>query len=146
MYRAFRSVLPHPSYFATAHTRDLVRGLDFNPIQTNLLSSGAVNSEVSTMIYVVVCSVLSDFYGSTSAISKTSAAGLSKSDEITSISWNQLILHVLVSSSGTGYTTIWDLRNKRGVALAYDGAGQVGIIVGARRRGMSMMLHSSLTM
>ena len=45
--------------------------------------------------------------------------------------------HVLVSSSSTGYIVIWDLRNKREVvALAYGGAGQVGII-GGGRKGMS---------
>ena len=46
--------------------------------------------------------------------------------------------HVLVSSSSTGYIVIWDLRNKREVvALVYGGAGQVGIIGGGGRRGMS---------
>ena len=46
--------------------------------------------------------------------------------------------HVLVSSSSTGYIVIWDLRNKREVvALAYGGAGQVGIIGGGGRRGIS---------
>ena len=45
--------------------------------------------------------------------------------------------HVLVSSSSTGYIVIWDLRNKRVVALAYGGAGQVGIIGGGGRRGIS---------
>ena len=46
--------------------------------------------------------------------------------------------HVLASSSSTGYTVVWDLRNKREVvALAYGGAGQVGIIGGGGRKGMS---------
>ena len=46
--------------------------------------------------------------------------------------------HVLVSSSSTGYTVVWDLRNKREVvALAYGGVGQVGIIGGGGRRGIS---------
>ena len=46
--------------------------------------------------------------------------------------------HVLVSSSSTGYIVIWDLRNKHEVvALAYGGAGQVGIIGGGGRRGIS---------
>ena len=48
-----------------------VRGIDFNPIQTNLLSSGAVNSEVSTAMCVSEYSTFSDFYSSTSGISKT---------------------------------------------------------------------------
>ena len=82
---------------------------------------------------MLLYSVLSDFYRSTSAISKTPATGSSKSDEITFISWNQLILHLLASSSRTRYTVIWDLCNERGVALAYGGVGQVGIIGGRRR-------------
>ena len=45
---------------------------------------------------------------------------------------------VFVSSSSTGYIVIWDLRSKREVvALAYGGAGQVGIIGGGGRRGIS---------
>ena len=43
-----------------------------------------------------------------------------------------------MSSSSTGYTVVWDLRNKREVvALAYGGVGQVGIIGGGGRRGIS---------
>ena len=43
-----------------------------------------------------------------------------------------------MSPRSTGYTVIWDLRNKREVvALAYGGAGQVGIIGGSGREGMS---------
>ena len=45
--------------------------------------------------------------------------------------------HVLASSSSTGYTVVWDLRNKREVvALAYGRAGQIGMI-GGGREGMS---------
>ena len=91
MYRVFRSLLPHPSYFETAHTRVLVRGLDFNPIQTNFLSFSAVSGEMSTMMYVVVYSVLSVFYISMSGILKT----------LTSISWNRHVHHILASSSST---------------------------------------------
>ena len=57
-------------------------------------------------------------------------------ESIMSISWNWRVQHVFASSSSTGYTVVWDLRNKRVVALAYGGAGQVGII-GGGRRGMS---------
>ena len=43
-----------------------------------------------------------------------------------------------MSSRSTGYTVICDLRNKREVvALAYGGAGQVGIIGDSGREGMS---------
>ena len=63
---------------------------------------------------------------------------MSKLDEITSISCNRQVQHVLVSSSSTGYIVVWYLRNKREVvALAYGAAGQVGIIGGGGRRGIS---------
>ena len=43
-----------------------------------------------------------------------------------------------MSSRSTGYTVIWDLHNKHEVvALAYGGAGRVGIISGSGGEGMS---------
>lgn len=45
--RRFSSISESLILRNTIHTGP-VRGLDFNPIQTNLLSSGAVNGEVST--------------------------------------------------------------------------------------------------
>ena len=46
---------------------------------------------------------------------------------------------MLASSSSTGYTVVWDLRNKREVvALAYGGGSQGLNIMGAGgRKGMS---------
>ena len=63
----------------------------------------------------------------------------SKLDEVTSLAWNRQVQYVLVSSSTTGYTVVWDLRNKREVvALAYGGATQGLNIMGAGgRKGMS---------
>ena len=59
-------------------------------------------------------------------------------ESITSISWNWQVQHVFASSNSTGYTVVWDLRNKHEVvALAYGGVGQVGIIGGGGREGMS---------
>ena len=43
-----------------------------------------------------------------------------------------------MSPRSTGYTVIWDLHNKHEVvALAYGGAGRVGIISGSGGEGMS---------
>ena len=62
----------------------------------------------------------------------------SKLDEVTSLAWNRQVQHVLASSSSTGYTVVWDLRNKREVvALAYGGASQVGHMGSGGRKGMS---------
>ncbi|EGO03497.1 hypothetical protein SERLA73DRAFT_165175 [Serpula lacrymans var. lacrymans S7.3] len=119
----------------TSHTGP-IRGLDFNPIQTNLLSSGAVNGEV----------YIWDLNDPSKPYSPTPGTRSTKLDEITSVAWNQQVQYVLAGASSTGYTVVWDLRGKREVvALAYGGgagtlAGQSstgsGLAVGGRR-GMS---------
>ncbi|KAI4524793.1 hypothetical protein K525DRAFT_262233 [Schizophyllum commune Loenen D] len=118
----------------TTHTGP-IRGLDFNPIQNNLVASGGVGAEV----YVWDIKDPSKPYTPTGTRS-------TKLDEITSIAWNQQVQHVLAGASSTGYTVVWDLRGKREVvALAYGGgagtlAGQIssggGMAIGGRR-GMS---------
>jgi protein transport protein SEC31 len=61
----------------------------------------------------------------------------SKLDEVSALAWNNQVPHVLATSSGTGYTVVWDLRGKREVvALAYGG-GASGTQAGSGRRGMS---------
>ena len=60
----------------------------------------------------------------------------SKLDEVGALAWNNQVPHVLATSSGTGYTVVWDLRGKREVvALAYGGGA--GTQAGSGRRGMS---------
>ncbi|KAL1685967.1 hypothetical protein GGG16DRAFT_65216 [Schizophyllum commune] len=118
----------------TTHTGP-IRGLDFNPIQNNLVASGGVGAEV----YVWDIKDPSKPYTPTGTRS-------TKLDDITSIAWNQQVQHVLAGASSTGYTVVWDLRGKREVvALAYGGgagtlAGQMsnggGMAIGGRR-GMS---------
>ncbi|KZT33889.1 hypothetical protein SISSUDRAFT_1053654 [Sistotremastrum suecicum HHB10207 ss-3] len=104
-----------------------VRGLDFNPLQTNLLASGAVNGEV--------------YIWDLKDPSKPYSPGTrsSKLDEITALNWNAQVPHILATSSSTGYTVVWDLRGKREVvALAYSGAGAgQGLGGSGGRRGMS---------
>jgi protein transport protein SEC31 len=61
----------------------------------------------------------------------------SKLDEVSALAWNNQVPHVLATSSGTGYTVVWDLRGRREVvALAYGG-GASGVQAGSGRRGMS---------
>lgn len=119
----------------TTHTGP-VRGLDFNPLQPNLLSSGAVAGEI--------------FIWDLNSPAKPYSPGArsSKLDEITSLAWNCQVPHVLATSSSSGYTVVWDLRGKREVvALQYGGGagtavGSLGINAGSAlaaggRRGMS---------
>ncbi|KAL0571826.1 protein transport protein S31 [Marasmius crinis-equi] len=114
-----------------------VRGLDFNPIQANLLSSGGVGGEV----------YIWDLKDPSKPYTPTPGARSTKLDEITSVAWNQQVQYVLAGASSTGYTVVWDLRGKREVvALAYGGgagtlAGQSNVagngMAAGGRRGMS---------
>ncbi|KAI0259714.1 hypothetical protein BC834DRAFT_974042 [Gloeopeniophorella convolvens] len=102
-----------------------VRGLDFNPIQSTLFASGGTNGEI--------------FIWDLKDPSKPYSPGTrsSKLDEVSALAWNNQVPHVLATSSGTGYTVVWDLRGKREVvALAYGG-GAGGAQAGSGRRGMS---------
>lgn len=65
-----------------------------------------------------------------------------KLDEITAAAWNSQVAHILATSSASGYTVVWDLKNKREVtALSYGGgaatSGPAGMNGnGAGRRGV----------
>ncbi|KAI0297383.1 hypothetical protein BC826DRAFT_1103471 [Russula brevipes] len=102
-----------------------IRGLDFNPIQATLFASGGVNGEV----------YIWDLKDPGKPYSPGTRS--SKLDEVSALAWNNQVPHVLATSSGTGYTVVWDLRGKREVvALAYGG-GVSGTQAGSGRRGMS---------
>lgn len=50
-----------------------------------------------------------------------------KLDEVTSVAWNCQVQHILATSSTTGYTVVWDLRNRKEImTLAAPGAGGMG--------------------
>ncbi|CAG8781927.1 9143_t:CDS:2, partial [Cetraspora pellucida] len=94
----------------TAHSGN-VRGLQFNPIQNNLLASAATNGEI--------------FIWDLAKPDKPYTPGTKspKMEEITHLAWNNQVQHILATSSTTGYTLIWDLKNKREVMhLSYAGA------------------------
>ncbi|SPO28737.1 probable Protein transport protein SEC31 [Ustilago trichophora] len=119
----------------TTHTGP-VRGLDFNPLQPNLLSSGAVAGEI--------------FIWDLNSPAKPYSPGArsQKLDKITSLAWNCQVPHVLATSSSSGYTVVWDLKGKREVvALQYGGGAgtaggslgfnAAGALAAGGRRGMS---------
>ncbi|KZV73883.1 hypothetical protein PENSPDRAFT_749733 [Peniophora sp. CONT] len=121
-----------PSIFKNSTHTGPVRGLDFNPIQPNLLGSGAVGGEI--------------FIWNMLDPSKPYSPGAksNKLEDISALAWNNQVAHVLASASTSGYTVVWDLRHKREVvALTYGAGGgpvmggvQGGLAYGARR-GMS---------
>lgn len=93
-----------------------VRGLDFNPHQTNLLASGATNGE----IYI---------WDLTTPNKPFSPGTRSRSiDDITTLAWNSHVAHVLATGSNSGYTVVWDLKSKREVtALSYTANSAQGV-------------------
>jgi protein transport protein SEC31 len=127
-----------------------VRGLDFNPIQKNLMLTGAVNAEVSDaacnrepadrpQLYIF------DLNNPNNAPIPPGPLS-TKLNEITSLQWNPTVSRVFAASSSSGYTSVWDLKaGKEIVSLQYGGgaakgmdavAGTAGLQMG-KRRGMS---------
>ncbi|WWD21730.1 hypothetical protein CI109_106217 [Kwoniella shandongensis] len=112
-----------------------VRGLDFNPIQKNLMLSGAVNAEL--FIY--------DLNSPNNAPIPPGPVS-TKLGEITSLQWNPTVSRVFAASSSSGFTSVWDLKaGKEIVSLQYGGGaakgmetvgGVAGLQMG-KRRGMS---------
>ncbi|KAF7727576.1 protein transport protein S31 [Apophysomyces ossiformis] len=99
----------------STHTGSL-RELDFNPLQPNLLASVGSNNE----IYIWDLSQPSKPYAP--------GARSSKLTDITSVAWNCQVPHILSTSSTTGNTVVWDLRNRKEVmTLAYAGQSAGGM-------------------
>jgi protein transport protein SEC31 len=86
----------------TTHTGQ-IRGLDFNRFQSNLLASAGSNNE----IYIWDLTKPDTPY--------SPGAKSSKLEDITSVGWNGQVQHILATSSSTGHTVVWDLRNRREV-------------------------------
>ncbi|KAI9262294.1 hypothetical protein BDA99DRAFT_72356 [Phascolomyces articulosus] len=104
-----------------------IRGLDFNSSQSNLLVSAGNNSEV----------YIWDLTNPTKPY--TPGAQSSKLDEITAAAWNCQVPHILSTSSTSGFTVVWDLRNRKEImTLAGPGAGALG---GGRRGISSIAWH-----
>ncbi|KAF7658703.1 hypothetical protein LDENG_00008920 [Lucifuga dentata] len=85
-----------------------VRALDFNPFQNNLLASGANDSE----IYIWD---LNNFSSPMTPGAKTQPA-----EDISVVSWNRQVQHILASASPTGKAVVWDLRKNEPIIKISD--------------------------
>uniref|UniRef100_A0AAQ4NV58 Protein transport protein Sec31A n=1 Tax=Gasterosteus aculeatus aculeatus TaxID=481459 RepID=A0AAQ4NV58_GASAC len=85
-----------------------VRALDFNPFQSNLLASGANDSE----IYIWD---LNSFNSPMTPGTKTQPA-----EDISVVSWNRQVQHILASSSPSGKAVVWDLRKNEPIIKISD--------------------------
>ncbi|KAJ3252470.1 protein transport protein S31 [Boothiomyces macroporosus] len=78
-----------------------VRGLDFNPITTNLLASGALDGE----IFIWDLNQVNSPY--------EPGARSQRLEDVTALAWNKQVSYILASGSSNGYSVIWDLRNRK---------------------------------
>ncbi|XP_016011728.1 protein transport protein Sec31A isoform X26 [Rousettus aegyptiacus] len=85
-----------------------VRALDVNIFQTNLVASGANESE----IYIWD---LNNF-----AAPMTPGAKTQPPEDISCIAWNRQVQHILASASPSGRATVWDLRKNEPIIKVSD--------------------------
>nr|XP_009512612.1 PREDICTED: protein transport protein Sec31A isoform X4 [Phalacrocorax carbo] len=85
-----------------------VRALDVNMFQTNLVASGANESE----IYIWD---LNNF-----ATPMTPGAKTQPLEDISCIAWNKQVQHILASTSPSGRATVWDLRKNEPIIKVSD--------------------------
>ncbi|XP_066042703.1 protein transport protein Sec31A isoform X8 [Chamaea fasciata] len=85
-----------------------VRALDVNMFQTNLVASGANESE----IYIWD---LNNF-----ATPMTPGAKTQPLEDISCIAWNRQVQHILASASPSGRATVWDLRKNEPIIKVTD--------------------------
>ncbi|XP_045646432.1 protein transport protein Sec31A isoform X1 [Ursus americanus] len=85
-----------------------VRALDVNIFQTNLVASGANESE----IYIWD---LNNF-----ATPMTPGARTQPPEDISCIAWNRQVQHILASASPSGRATVWDLRKNEPIIKVSD--------------------------
>ncbi|EPB88539.1 hypothetical protein HMPREF1544_04652 [Mucor circinelloides 1006PhL] len=104
-----------------------IRGLDFNKFQHNLLASAGSNNEV----YIWDLTKPDTPY--------TPGQKSQKLDDITSVGWNGQVQHILATSSSTGHTVVWDLRNRKEVMTL--SAPNTGGINAGRRSISSVVWH-----
>ncbi|NWI24188.1 SC31A protein, partial [Sula dactylatra] len=85
-----------------------VRALDVNMFQTNLVASGANESE----IYIWD---LNNF-----ATPMTPGVKTQPLEDISCIAWNKQVQHILASASPSGRATVWDLRKNEPIIKVSD--------------------------
>ncbi|XP_060883692.1 protein transport protein Sec31A isoform X1 [Labrus mixtus] len=85
-----------------------IKALDFNPFQSNLLASGANDSE----IYIWD---LNNFSSPMTPGAKTQPA-----EDISVVSWNRQVQHILASANPSGKAVVWDLRKNEPIIKISD--------------------------
>ena len=88
-----------------------VRGLEFNPSVSNLLASGAGESDV----------FITDLSNPSSpSVYSPGAKSSGPPADISSVAWNRKVQHILASTSHSGLSVVWDLKLKKPVISFQD--------------------------
>lgn len=85
-----------------------VRALDFNPFQGNLLASGANDSEIFIWD-------LNNF-----SVPMTPGTKSQPHEDISVVSWNRQVQHILSSAHPSGKAVVWDLRKNEPIIKVSD--------------------------
>ena len=85
-----------------------VQALDINPFQPNLLASGASESEI----------FIWDLKNPSTNL--TPGAKTMPPDNISCLSWNRQVQHILASASPSGRVVVWDLRKSEPIIKVGD--------------------------
>nr|XP_023663915.1 protein transport protein Sec31A-like isoform X2 [Paramormyrops kingsleyae] len=88
-----------------------VRALDFNPFQSNLLASGANDSE----IYIWD---LNNFSNPMTPGTKSQLC--EPLEDISVVAWNRQVQHILASANPSGKAVVWDLRKNEPIIKISD--------------------------
>nr|XP_054773269.1 protein transport protein Sec31A-like isoform X2 [Lytechinus pictus] len=90
-----------------------VRALDVNPFQSNLLSSGASDSEI--FIWDL----------NNAGTPMTPGAKSQPADEISCVAWNRQVQHILASTCPGGRCVVWDLRKNEPIIKVTDHSSRI---------------------
>ncbi|NXC39841.1 SC31B protein, partial [Penelope pileata] len=85
-----------------------VRAIDFNPFQSNLLASGANDSEIFIWD-------LNNF-----SVPMTPGTKSQPHEDISVVSWNRQVQHILSSAHPSGKAVVWDLRKNEPIIKVSD--------------------------
>uniref|UniRef100_A0A8C3UUH5 Protein transport protein Sec31A n=1 Tax=Catharus ustulatus TaxID=91951 RepID=A0A8C3UUH5_CATUS len=87
-----------------------VRALDFNPFQSNLLASGANDSEI----------FIWDLNNFSVPMTPGTKSQVNEFSYISVVSWNRQVQHILSSAHPSGKAVVWDLRKNEPIIKVSD--------------------------
>ncbi|KAL4425258.1 hypothetical protein ABPG75_009274 [Micractinium tetrahymenae] len=95
-----------------------VRGLEFNSFSPNLLASGGADGELC------IWNVENPMQPALYPAMKSGAGGAGPQPEITHLSWNRKVQHILGTCTAAGTVVVWDLKKQRPVISFKDPSGR----------------------